>query len=180
MKHSFSIRHSLFPAFLLAALFASNSEAQTTGTTSLSLTVAASASITISTGTTTLTAASATAPYTGTTAFNFLVRTSQIIGLGTISVKITSDFTPANGPSVASPPTVGDLLTYTCTSTIGTACLTATTASTLLSTTVVTFGADVHSLLAGSSGTTVWSLTNDPAYKSGTYTATATYTISVT
>jgi hypothetical protein len=49
-----------------------------------------------------------------------------------------------------------------------------------LNTTVVTFGADTHSALAGSSGTTVWSLTNDPVYKSGTYTATATYTISVT
>jgi hypothetical protein len=180
MKLSSSIRHSILPAFLLPAFFASNSAAQTTGTTSLSLTVAASASITISTGTTTLTAASATAPYTGTTAFTFLVRTSQLIGLGTIQVKITSDFSPSNGPSVASPPTVGDTLSYTCTATIGTACLTSTVASTLLNTTVVSFGADIHSLLTGSSGTTVWSLTNDPAYKSGTYTATATYTISVT
>jgi hypothetical protein len=46
---------------------------------------------------------------------------------------------------------------------------------------VVTFGADAHSTggaSASDAGSVTWSLTNDPVYKTGTYTATATFTIS--
>ena len=154
--------------------------AQTTGTSTLSLNIPAEASITITTSTTNLTSASAFAPYTGTTGFSFSIRTSASGGTGSIQLKITSDFTPSGGPSVGTPPTAGDLLTYACTASTGTACSGSQTASTAASTPVVVFGADAHSPGAGASGTVSWSLTNDPTYKSGSYNATATFTISAT
>jgi hypothetical protein len=174
------IKRPLVAAAMLALASVPNMLAQTTGTSTLSMTVAAGASITISTSTTTLTAASTFAAYTGTTSFSYSIRTSQSTGAGSIQVKITSDFSPSSGPSVGTPPSSGDALTYTCTSTVGTACSTAQTASTSSNTSVVTFGADAHSAASGSTGTVVWSLTNDPTYKSGTYSATATFTISAT
>jgi hypothetical protein len=42
---------------------------------------------------------------------------------------------------------------------------------------VGTFGANVSSAKTGNSGSVSWDLTNDPAYKAGTYTAVVTYTI---
>jgi hypothetical protein len=45
---------------------------------------------------------------------------------------------------------------------------------------VATFGAAANSTSAGNSASTAWSLTDDPVYATGTYTATATYTISAT
>jgi hypothetical protein len=43
---------------------------------------------------------------------------------------------------------------------------------------VVTFGAAARSSAAGDTGSVSWSLTNDPKYATGTYTATVTFTIS--
>jgi hypothetical protein len=43
---------------------------------------------------------------------------------------------------------------------------------------VVTFGADAKSAMAGNSGSVDWTLTNDPQYSTGTFTATVTFTIS--
>ena len=94
---------------------------------------------------------------------------------------MTTDFSPAGGPSVASPPTAGDTLTYTCTvSAPGSACSGSQTASTTVATPVATFGADAHSAAAGNSASVDWTLTNDPVYKAGTYSATVTFTISAT
>jgi hypothetical protein len=45
---------------------------------------------------------------------------------------------------------------------------------------VSTFGAGASSSNAGNSASTVWSLTNDPVYHTGAYSATVTYTISAT
>jgi hypothetical protein len=45
---------------------------------------------------------------------------------------------------------------------------------------VATFGAGSSSANAGNSASTTWSLTNDPLYKTGSYSATVTYTISAT
>jgi len=167
-------------SLLLGIVSAFALAAQTTGTSTLSLNIPAEASITITTPTTNLTAASAFAPYTGTTGFSFSIRTSASGGTGSIQLKITSDFTPSGGPSVGTPPTAGDLLTYGCNASTGTACSGSQTASSTVSTPVVVFGADAHSPTAGASGTVSWSLTNDTIYKSGSYNATATFTISAT
>lgn len=153
-----------------------------TGTTTLSVTVSAEAALQVTTSTTTL-AATGTIfnPYAGTTNLTYKIRTSQSTGTGTLTLKVTSDFSPANGPSVATPPSAGDALTYTCTAAApATACSGSQTASTTASTSVATFGAGASSANAGNSTSTAWSLTNDPVYHTGSYSATVTYTISAT
>lgn len=155
-----------------------------TGTTTLSVAVAAESAISVTTATTTLAEATGAgifgSPYTGTTNFSYKVRSSQTGGGGSITVKITADF-GAGGPSVASPLT-GDAMTYTCTTAASaTPCSGSITASTSTATSVATFATNAHSTQGGSdAGSVSWSLPNDPAYKTGTYTATATFTISAT
>lgn len=149
-----------------------------TGTTTLSVTIDSAAAIRIDTPTTTLTTAGSTfaAAYTGTTNFTFKLRTSQASGTGSITLQVTADFSPANGPTVAG----GDALTYTCTAASGTACSGPVSASTSSATAVASFGANAHSATAGDAGSTSWSLENLPRYVTGTYSATVTYTISAT
>ncbi len=152
-----------------------------TGTTTVSVSIGAEASLQVNTSTTTLTSSGIFADYTGTTSLTYKIRTTQSTGSGTITLKVTTDFSPANGPSVASPPTGGDTLAYTCTvSAPGTACSGSQTSSTASSTSVATFGAGASSALAGNSASVAWTLKNDPAYKTGAYTATVTFTVSAT
>src|SRR5262245_32584837 len=141
-KISVAIRGIVMSALTLA--LSSIVVAQTTGTSTLSVTVPTEARIIVSTSNTTLTSASTFSAFTGTTNFTYSIRTSGTTGSGTIQLQITSDFSPAGGPSVASPPTVGDALTYTCTASAGTACSGAQTASTTSQTPVTTIGADAH------------------------------------
>lgn len=151
-----------------------------TGTTSLSVVVGPEAALTVNTVTTNLTTASTTFgnPYTGTTSLTYQIRTSKTTGSGTLTLKVTADFAGAGGPSVASPPTTGDALTYTCTvSAPGTGCTGSQTASTTASTGFGTWGAAASSTKAGNAASVAWSLTDDPVYAAGTYTATTTFTI---
>jgi len=170
---------------LAAALFACPAiygQFAATGTTTVSVAVSAEAALQVTTGTTTL-AASGTIfnAYTGTTNLLYKIRTSASTGTGTITLKVTSDFSPANGPSVGTPPSAGDALSYTCTvAAPGTGCSGSQTASTAASTSVATFGAGASSSNSGTAASTAWSLTNDPVYKPGSYSATVTYTISAT
>ena len=60
----------------------------------------------------------------------------------------------------------------------GTACTGTITSSTASATSVATFGANAHSVSAGNTGSVAWSLTDDPTYQTGAYSATVTYTIS--
>lgn len=164
---------------LMAGLGAASAFGQfaATGTTNVSVTVSPEAAIQINTATTTLTSAGVFADYTGTTNLTYKIRTSQTSGSGSIVMKITTDF-GAGGPSVASPPT-GDALTYTCTvASPGTACTGSVTALTTGNTSVATFGAGASSAKAGNTGSVTWDLPDDPAYKAGTYSAIATFTIS--
>ena len=155
--------------------------AQTTGTTNITVTVAAEAAITINTANTALTSSSAFGSYTGNTSYTYFIRTTPTTGTGTVQLQITSDFSPSGGPSVATPPTAGDALTYSCTAAApATACTGPVTSKTTAQTSVATFGADAHSAAAGSAGSVAWSLTNDPVYKAAAYTAVATFTISAT
>jgi hypothetical protein len=154
-----------------------------TGTTTISVAVAPEAALQINTSTSTLSATGTTfnANYTGSTSLSYKVRTTKVGGSGTITLKITTDFSPAGRPSVRTPPTAGDILAYTCTLTApGTACSGSQTSSTSVGTPVGTFGADAKSASSGNGGSVAWTLTNDPQYSTGTYTATVTFTISAT
>ncbi|MEO5923211.1 MAG: hypothetical protein ABIR70_05220 [Bryobacteraceae bacterium] len=164
------------PALLLMIVAIVPVLAQTTGTSTLQVAVGTEAKITVNTATTALTSSMAFGAYTGTTNFTYSFRTATANGTGTIQVQITSDFSPAGGPSVGTPPSPGDTLAYTCTVGTGTACSGSQTASASSQTSVATVGANAH--IADATGSVAWSLTNDPVYQTGTYNATATFTIS--
>jgi hypothetical protein len=152
------------------------------GTTTVMVTVGPEASLSIGTTTTTLSAAgTAFNNYTGTTNLTYKIRTTQTTGMGNIQLEVTSDFAPSGGPSVASPPTAGDALSYTCTAAApGTACSGSLTSSTTATTSVATFGSGASSAPAGNAASVSWTLTNDPKYQTGAYSATVTFTISAT
>jgi len=174
-------KKSIFMTGVLLAM-AGFAHAQT-GTTTLSVTVGPEAALTVTTSSTTLATTSTTFgnPYTGTTNLTYQIRTGKTSGTGTLTLKITADFGGTGGPSVGTPPTTGDALTYTCTvSAPGTACTGTQTASTGSSTPFGTWGAAANSTKAGNAASVAWSLTDDPVYAPGTYTATATFTISAT
>jgi hypothetical protein len=184
MSQSRSIRRAAAVIFL-AGLGVVSAFGQTflgSGTTTVSVTVGAEASIAINTSSTALTSSGTLfADYTGTTNLTYKVRTTPSTGSGSIVLQITSDFNGTGGPKVNNPPTSGDKLSYDCTvATSGTGCGANQTASTSSTTPVATFGSDAHSTRAGDAGTVSWTLTNDPAYKTGSYNATATFTISAT
>jgi hypothetical protein len=148
--------------------------------TTVSVTVGAEGVLTIPAATT-LSEAGGFANYTGSTAFNYMIRTATA---GSVTLQVTSDFSGTGGPSVAVPPTSGDALTYSCAATgtsTPTACTGPVTASTTTTTSVLTVGANKYSAASpGDSGTVNWTLTNDPKYKVGSYTATVQFTISAT
>ena len=164
-------------------LGASLSQAQlaATGTTTLSVNVGAEAALTVGNSTALSSTGTTFSNYTGTTSLTYFVRT---INSGTVTLQVTGDFSPNGGPSVATPPTAGDKLIYNCAvNTPGTHggvtnCSTGQQAATASATKVATFGADARSVSAGNTGTVSWTLTNDPAYKAGAYSATVTFTIS--
>jgi len=79
-------------------------------TTSVTVAVGAEASLTVSAATP-LTEAGNFANYTGATTFTYLIRTTPSTGTGSVTLKVTTDFAPTGGPSVATPAT-GDSLTY--------------------------------------------------------------------
>jgi len=150
-------------------------------TTTLSVAVGPEAALTVTTGTSTLSESGSTfsSDFTGTTNLTYKIRTTKAGGTGTITLKVTTDFAGTGAPSVATPPTAGDALTYTATvSAPGTAATGSQTASTTASTNIATFGAGANSAKVGNTASVSWDLTNDPVYATGTYTATVTFTIS--
>ncbi len=159
-----------------------NAQFNPTGTTTLSVNVGSEAAIQINTGTTGLTTSGGTfaSDFTGQTSFTYKIRTGSSSGTGSVTLQVTSDFN-AGGPSVANPPSAGDKLAYTCSLTSpATACTGSQTALTTGSTPVASFGANAKSAKAGNTGSVAWTLTNDPAYSTGTYSATVTFTIAAT
>ncbi|PYU18138.1 MAG: hypothetical protein DMG30_28900 [Acidobacteria bacterium] len=152
----------------------------TTVTNQVSVTVAAEAALTIGASATTLTSTGTNfSDYTGTTPFTYFIRTGKTAGSGFIKLQVTTDFAPSGGPSVATPLTPGDTLSYTCTvSSPGTACSGSQTSSTASQMSVATFSTDAHSAKVGNSASVTWDLSNDPLYQTGTFTAVVTYTIS--
>jgi hypothetical protein len=171
---------ALLAGGLLALAGVAQAQFTPNGTTSLSVNVGSDAAIQISTGSTALTTSSGAfgSDYTGQTAFIYKIRTSATAGTGSITLRVTTDFN-SGGPSVASPPSPGDTLNYTCTvNNPGTGCAGSLTALTTAATSVATFGSNAKSAKAGNSGSISWTLINDPQYSTGSYTATITLTIS--
>jgi len=155
----------------------------TTVTSNLSVAVAPESALTIQTPTTTFSTPINFTDYAGTTNFTYFVRTTKAGGSGSITLQITTDFSPAGGPSVAVPPSPGDALKYSCTvpaasSGTVTQCSGSVTSSTGAATNVATFGQDTRTKTAGVASSVTWDLTNDPFYQTGSYTAVATFTIS--
>lgn len=180
------MKKSLLAIFALALgsmLTASRANAQygtSSGTTTISVTIGTMAGLTITNSSTPLTL-SGTNPnqFTGTTNLTYYVRTSTSAGSGVINLKVSSDFSPSGGPSVASPISSSDALTYTCTvAGPGTACTGSNKASTTVGTNLARFGANAHTTSSGSTASVSWTLPNDLEYQTGTYTATITFTIS--
>jgi hypothetical protein len=119
--------------------------------------------------------------YAGNLIVSYRIRTTAATGSGSLTMRATADFSPAGGPSIA-----GGQLTYTCSAaSLGVACSGTQTASTASQTSVVTLGA---SLCTGGGGScssantnsvqSTFTLSNNPAFKTGTYSATLTFTIS--
>ena len=124
--------------------------------------------------------------FAGTMTLSYRARTSRGTGHGTITVKATVDFTPTGGPSIAHPPSAGDKFVYTCSgATLGASCSGPQTVSTTASTNVVSIGASACtgggapcSTANPNSANVTFTLTDDPKYKTGSYSATLTWTIS--
>jgi hypothetical protein len=118
--------------------------------------------------------------FTGTVALQYRARTSAAGG-GTLTLKVTQDF-QTGGPSVA-----GGDLAYICgAASLGTACG-STTASTSSATQVVTLpssactgGGSPCSATDPNSVSLTFTLADQPAVKTGSYTATVLFTISAT
>ncbi|MCC7497220.1 MAG: hypothetical protein IT160_06560 [Bryobacterales bacterium] len=150
-----------------------------TGTTNISVTVGPEAAISVNSATPLTTGTTLFDDYTGTTAFSYKVRTTKAGGSGSVTAQVLTDFSPGNGPSVQTPPTAGDTLSYGCTvAGPGTACSGSITAQYQTDTNVATFGANAHSSKAGDSGSLAWVLTNDPKYETGSYQAVVRFSIS--
>jgi hypothetical protein len=180
MKNTLKTLPLLALGLLLTASLAHAQFGSTTGTTTVSVTIGAEAGLNVTNSSTPLTESGTNFnKFTGTTGLAYSVRTTATGGGGSITLKVTTDFSPAGGPSVATPPTAGDALTYTCTvASPGTACSGTQTSSTTATTNVATFATNVHTAAGGSTASINWGLTNDSAYKTGTYNATVTFTIS--
>jgi hypothetical protein len=148
--------------------------ADDSGTSTLNLTVGAEASFTTALTATNLNTAKGSdtkfAAYGGTTSFTYKVRTTASGGAGAVTVAITAF--AAGGPAVSD-------VTFSCTGGVGTECDAETAASTS-AVNVITFGEDAHSADGGDSGSVVWSITDKPSYVTGSYSSTATFTISAT
>jgi hypothetical protein len=191
MEHM--IKKLMITSMLLAiagafTAFPANAQLGTgTGTTTLNVTVGAEAGLTVAATSNLTSVGTNFTSFTGSTALTYYIRTTQSTGAGSITAKVTTDFAPVGGPSVATPPTVGDALIYTSSGTApgnsatgAVMAFAGVNASTTAQTNVATFGADNRSVFAGNSESVAWTLTNDPKYKTGAYSATVTFTISAT
>ena len=185
------MRHAPLVAVVALLLAPVCSQAQTTlGTQTLYLTLQNAVNVTVSPTTVSLT-------HTGTTFSNYTsassitvsywIRTTPSTGSGNVQVQ-AAEFTPtgAGGPVIGSS---GGPLTYTCSgATLGTSCSGTQTVSTTTQTPVVTSipagactggGGNCSSAIPNTVSTS-FTLTNNPAYKTGSYSSVLTFTISGT
>ena len=151
-------------------------EATDSDTTTLSVTVAAESTITVTVSPTLAKGTTEFESYTGSTTFTYRIRTTESSGAGTVTALVTTPFDAASNIKTAD-------LTHVVAKVggaVGTANTNSTTASEQTATNILTFGAGAHSSDSNDSATINWTLADRPAYKTGTYSATVTLTISVT
>lgn len=161
------------PGFLLGA---TGSTTQT-----LSATIAAIGKVSVPSSLILTSAGTTFVAYSGNLIVSYKARTTAGGSGGSITMLATADFSPAGGPSITS-----GQLTYTCSAaSLGAACSGTQTASTASPTNVVTLGAGVCTGGGGSCSSvnpnsvqSSFTLLNNPAFKTGTYSATLTFTIS--
>jgi len=141
------------------------------GVSTLSINVGPEASFTSNTPTASFSGDTKFGAKTATSNFSYKIRTSQTTGSGSITVLVTAF--GANGPALSD-------LTYGCSVVSpATGCgSSGVTVDTETGTSVATFNSDAHSANAGDSGSVNWTLVDRPDVKTGTYTSTATFTIS--
>jgi hypothetical protein len=117
--------------------------------------------------------------FAGAVTVQYRVRTMVSTGSSFITLRAASDFSPANGPSIA-----GADLTYACSgATVGTACSGSQTVSISSQTNVVSVGSGVCTGdgCGGASPNSVTvnlNLVDSPVFKSGSYSTTLTFSIS--
>ena len=119
--------------------------------------------------------------FTASLPINFRIRTSAAGSASQMSLQVTTDFSPATGPSAAA----GDL-TYTCSgSSLGIACSGQATASTTSQTKLISFaassctgGGGICSSTDPNTFTMSFQLNNSPLFKASNYAATLTFTLS--
>src|SRR5712691_9010850 len=68
-----------------------------TGTTTLNVTVGAEAGLTVAATTNLTSVGTNFTSFTGSTALTYYIRTTQSTGAGSITAKVTADFTPTGG-----------------------------------------------------------------------------------
>jgi len=113
------------------------------------------------------------AAFSGTTAYTYKMRTAASNGVGHISLQVTT-FGGTGAPLVAD-------LKYSCTDAASGAspCNGALNQpDDAAATSVATFGTDFHSADGGNSASVGWTLQDKPTTVTGSYTSTATFTIS--
>lgn len=124
--------------------------------------------------------------FSGVVTVLYRARTGSSVSTAGITLKASADFAPAGGPSISTPPSTGDTFSYTCsTPTLGIGCSGTQAVSTTSARPVVTFpasactGAGAPCNNADPNSVTLnFSLTDDPKYKTGSYTTTLQFTIS--
>lgn len=153
-----------------------------TGSQSLSATINPVGSITAPASASLTTSPTTFQSFTGNLTVSYRARTTPVGG-GSITLNVSSDFSPSGGPSAAA-----GALAYTCNgATLGTACSGSQTASTTVQTPVLTLPASACTGGGGAcssqdpnSVNLSFTLTDSPVYATGAYSAKVTFTISAT
>ena len=192
MRKSTWVRRKVCPSFtaqlaLCVFLLPNLSHAQNTITQTLNATIVPEGSLVTLTSPLVLSKTNGTSSvFSGSVTLSYRARTSQGNGQGSVTLKATSDFAPSGGPSIAHPPSSVDQFTYTCSgATLGVSCSGVQAISTTSATNVISIGPSACTGGGGpcsstdpNSANVTFSLSDDPKYKTGSYSATLTWTIS--
>ena len=148
----------------------------------VALTILPAAKITFVPASLVLLSSGSFSPYTGSISAQSEVRTSST-GAGSLTLQVTSEFAPMNGPLVSA----GDLLYQCTTASYGTRCSGTITASGSSQTPITNY--DAASCTGGGAGcsatdpnsvTILFSVPDKSSFRTGNYTATITLSMSVT
>lgn len=152
-----------------------------TTTSNVTVTVSNEASILTASAATLTKADTLFGSFTGNSTVTYKIRTSEVGGGGTLKVSV-AQFAPATGPTLGATSDLSYGVPTITSGGSGSATAGAAQANVDAATnyTIVQFGTDFHSADAGDQAQIDWTLLDRPTYKTGTYTAVATWTISAT